>query len=94
MTHINENDDYTFRTLANGDVVRVTDRNTRITYTITRERRLWRFTITYTRVRMLRTARARVSYAAYNSRLARFGRGVRPFMHKLLYDYGITITKA
>lgn len=78
----------------NGQLEVATERNIKMTYTLIRERRLWRFVVRYERVRLAKTARARVVYFGYNNRIARFKRAVVPAVRHRLAGIGISITIA
>ena len=82
---------YHFRTI-NGTPQIVTEKNTKITYTISKHHQLWRIAIDYERVRITKTARARVVYFLYNNRLARFKRAIVPAIAHKLHNYGISVS--
>lgn len=88
----NENT-YQFRNI-NGTPQIVTEKNTKITYTISKQHRIWRFVIEYERVRITKTARARVVYFLYNNRVARFRRAFVPTITRKLHNYGISVSIA
>lgn len=89
----NETNEYNFRTI-NGTPQIVTEKNTKITYTISKQHKIWRFVIEYERVQITRTARARVVYFLYNNRVARFKRALIPTITHKLHNYGIIISIA
>ena len=82
-----------FRTI-NGKPVAITEQNTKITYTISKRHQIWRFVVEYERVRITRTARARVVYFMYNNRVARFRRAFIPTITHKLHNYGISVSIA
>lgn len=84
---------YNFRNI-NGTPQIVTEKNTRITYTISKRHQLWRFVVEYERLRITKTARARVVYFMYNNRIARFKRALLPTITHKLYTHGINVSIA
>lgn len=87
----NNEDQIRFR-MRHGEVIIVTELNTKIDYFVYRERHVGRFTIKYTRLRVFRTLRGRLVYYTFNNPISRFNRALVPRVSRTLDSLGISIT--
>jgi hypothetical protein len=88
---MNTNIHIIFRTTAAGDIINVTELNTRITYKRDCRLTLGRLVVSYSRVLIRKTIRARFRYFMHNNRVARFKRAVGPAMQQGLSRVGVRV---
>lgn len=80
-----------FRTDIAGNLIEVTEFNTRITYTADRTFGIGRLEIAYNRVLILRTMRARIKYASYNNAISRFHRTAFSRFQRIMRVLGFSV---
>ena len=80
-----------FRKTADGELITITELNTKITYVQTKEYKLGRLIIVREQIKLRKTFAARIRYVLYNNRVSRFKRAVVPSVKRFMADHGLQI---
>lgn len=80
-----------FRKTASGDIITVTELNTKITYTRTKQYKIGRLIFQVERTNLSKTFAARTRYFLYNNRISRFKRALVPTIKQYLSDHGLYV---